>query len=60
MPKFTERQLERQFCAMEKRRDAIRNAARNQGYSPDTRMALARASDALSEALKAIQSEADR
>lgn len=57
MTKFTERQLERQFCAMEKRRDAIRAACRNEKFSSRTRSALCRASDALTEALGAIQSE---
>lgn len=58
MAKFTERQLERQFCAMEKRRDAIRAASQNPKFANRTRFALAAASDALTEALHLIQAEA--
>ncbi len=60
MQKMTERQLERRFCAMEKRRDAISAAARDPRHSAATKMALARASDALTEALRSIQAEVGR
>lgn len=56
--RLTERQLERTYCAMEKRRDAIRAASRNEKFAPSTRLSLARACDALTEALARIQSEA--
>lgn len=60
MPKLTERQLERAFCALEKRRDATRKQAANNGFSQTTSMALTRAADAMSAALREIQGEAGR
>lgn len=60
MKKFTNQQLERKFCAMEKRRDAIRLAAKDSRFATSTQFALARASDALTEALRAIQAEETR
>ncbi len=60
MAKLTDRQLERAFCALEKRRDATRKQAANNGFSQGTRMALARAADAMTAALREIQAEPHR
>lgn len=57
MAKLTERQLEHAFSALEKRRDATRKQAEDSRFTRSTRMSLARAADAMTDALRHISGE---
>lgn len=60
MAAFSENQLELRYVAMERRRDGVAKLAADVRFSPSTRMALAKAADAMTSALRAIQAEPSR
>lgn len=54
---FSEKQLELRYLAMERRRDGVAKLAKDTRFSSTARMAIARAADAMTDALVAIQNE---